>query len=204
VLFAVLSFCLLCPSSFAAAPARILCLGDSLTEGLGVGPKQAWPSLLEQALHDKGFKDAVVINAGVSGATSASGPGRLKWALKGPVKPTIMILELGANDGLRGQDVAAMKKNLQASIALAKAAGVTVLLAGMKVPLSLGRDYVTRFDQAFPEIAAAEHVALLPFLLEGVAAHLKLNQADGIHPTAEGHKILAATVLNSLLPLLSK
>lgn len=204
-----LRLCLLClalaglTSSACAAP-RILCLGDSLTEGLGVGPDKAWPALVENALRAKGFKDVVVINAGVSGATSASGPGRLKWHLKGAAKPDLVLLELGANDGLRGQDLAATKANLKESIALAKAAGVPVLLAGMRVPTSMGPAYTERFFKLFGELADEEKVALIPFFLEGVAADTKLNQADGIHPNVEGHKIVAATVLKSLEPLLKK
>ena len=122
------------PSSASFAAPRILCLGDSLTEGLGVAADKAWPALVEKSLHENGFKDAVVINAGVSGATSASGPGRLKWHLKGAAKPDLVILELGANDGLRGQDVKAMRRNLEESIHLAKAgaplSGDPLYLAG--------------------------------------------------------------------------
>lgn len=192
------------PSSASFAAPRILCLGDSLTEGLGVAADKAWPALVEKSLHENGFKDAVVINAGVSGATSASGPGRLKWHLKGAAKPDLVILELGANDGLRGQDVKAMRRNLEESIHLAKAAGVPVLLAGMRVPSSMGIDYSAGFFRTFEDLAKAESLPLILFLLDGVAGDAKLNQADGIHPNVEGHKIVAATVLKNLTPLLKK
>lgn len=190
-------------SSVSAAP-RILCLGDSLTEGLGVGVAKAWPALVENALKEAGFKDTVVINAGVSGATSASGPSRLKWQLKAATKPDLLILELGANDGLRGQDLNAMRKNLADSIHLAKDAGMRVVLAGMRVPSSMGPDYSAAFPRVFEDLAAAENVSLIPFLLDGVAGHAALNQPDGIHPTAAGHQIVAATVVKNLLPLLKK
>lgn len=186
----------------SAKDLKVLCLGDSLTEGLGVAPDDAWPSVLEKELRAGAFPGIKLVNAGISGATAASGPGRLKWHLKGEGKPDVLILELGANDGLRGQDVAAMKKALQEAIRAAKAAGVKVLLAGMMVPTNYGKEYALRFEAAFAELAKEEDVPLIPFFLAGVAADPKLNQADGIHPNATGHKIVAATVKKHLEPLL--
>lgn len=192
------------PESAAIGKPRILCLGDSLTEGLGVKPEEAWPALLETALKANGMKDAVVVNAGISGSTSASGPSRIRWLLKGPTKPDVIILELGANDGLRGASTETMKKNLEETIELSRESGAQMLLAGMKMPTNYGADYTKKFEAVFPELALAQKVPLIPFILDGVAADPKLNQADGIHPTAAGHKIVAKTVLGFLTPLLAE
>lgn len=187
-------------ASVARAETRILCLGDSLTEGFGVEPEAAYPARLERRLKELGFGDVRVINAGVSGATSASAVSRLRWQLRAP--PSILILALGANDGLRGLAVEEMRKNLDRAIELALDNGVRVLLAGMKLPPNYGPDYSHRFESVFSELASERNVALIPFLLEGVAAHPELNQADGIHPTARGYEIVTETVLRYLRPLL--
>jgi acyl-CoA thioesterase-1 len=197
----------------AAAARTVLCLGDSLTEGLGVAKEQAFPALLAADLAAAGFKDVQVVNAGVSGATSASGLSRLRWHLKGvkpataaakvaPPAPDILLLALGANDGLRGLAVEAMEANLQAVIELAKANGWRVLLAGMKVPPNYGPDYARRFERVFVDLAQREKVELMPFLLAGVAGDKTLNQADGIHPNVKGHRVLATTVRRFLEPML--
>jgi acyl-CoA thioesterase I len=191
----------------AAAPAptgrpRIVCLGDSLTEGLGVEQAQAWPDLLERALRADGFPQAEVVNAGVSGSTSASASQRLRWQLKSP--PDLLILALGANDGLRGIAPAEMKKNLAAAIDLAKANGITVLLAGMRMPPNYGLEFTREFEQVFTSLASEKNVPLLPFLLEGVAAKSSLNLLDGIHPNAAGYVVIAKTVEQYLRPLLGK
>jgi acyl-CoA thioesterase-1 len=178
----------------------ILCLGDSLTEGYGVSPEQSFPTLLEERLHRSGFPGARVINAGISGSTSASAVSRLQWQLR--AKPDVLLLELGANDGLRGLDLAATRKNLERAIEIAKGAGVRVLLAGMKLPPNYGADYTRQFEALFPELAKAQGVALIPFLLEGVAAKPELNTADGIHPNAQGYERVIENVLPALLPLL--
>ena len=187
-------------ASAARAQTRIVCLGDSLTEGLGVELEAAYPARLERRLRALGHADVQVINAGVSGATSASAVARLKWQLR--ARPSILILALGANDGLRGIAVEEMRKNLDQAIELALNSGVRVLLAGMKLPPNYGRDYSRRFESVFTELAAERNVALIPFLLEGVAARPELNQADGIHPTARGYEIVTETVLRYLRPLL--
>ena len=178
----------------------ILCLGNSLTEGYGVSPEQSYPSLLEERLHRSGYPGARVINAGISGSTSASAVSRLQWQLR--AKPDVVLLELGANDGLRGLDLAATRKNLERAIELAKGAGVRVLLAGMKLPPNYGADYTRQFEALFPDVAKAEGVALIPFLLEGVAARPELNLPDGIHPNAQGYQRVIDNVLPALLRLL--
>ena len=182
------------------AETQILCLGDSLTEGFGVELEAAYPARLERRLKELGHSDVRVINAGISGATSASAVSRLKWQLR--ARPEILILALGANDGLRGVAVDEMRKNLDEAIELALNSGVRVLLAGMKMPPNYGHDYTRDFESAFNELAAERNVVLIPFLLEGVAARPDLNQADGIHPTARGYEIVTETILKYLRPLL--
>ncbi len=185
--------------SHQAFAITILCLGDSLTEGYGVKPDEAWPVLMESTLKKK-YPDIKVINAGISGATTASGPGRMKWHVKNIKKNPIdfMILALGANDALRGLDVATARKNLVETINIAQAANIQVIIAGMKAPPNLGGDYIKKFEDVFPSIAKEKDLKLVPFLLEGVAADSKLNQPDGIHPNALGHKIIAAMMVDRL------
>lgn len=180
----------------------ILCLGDSLTEGYGVKPTEAWPALLETDLKET-FKDIKVINAGISGATTASGPSRMKWHLKNITKNPIdlMILALGANDALRGLSPEAAKKNLIDTIEMAKKAKIEVLLADMRVPPNLGVDYTKKFEGIFAAAAKQTEVGLMPFFLKGVAGNAKLNQGDGIHPTAAGHKLVEKNVLDALAKL---
>jgi len=178
----------------------VVCLGDSLTEGYGLAPEQAYPSLLERTLRGRG--EAVrVVNAGISGSTSASAVSRLRWQLRS--RPDVVVIALGGNDGLRGVDVAATEANLSRAIELALQSGTRVLLAGMKLPPNYGPEYTAAFEAVFPALAAKHRVALLPFLLEGVAANPDLNQADGIHPNARGAEIVARNVLEALLPLLA-
>jgi acyl-CoA thioesterase-1 len=178
----------------------ILALGDSITAGLGLAQSQAWPTLLQARLDAAGRKYRVV-NAGVSGDTTAAGLARLDWQLS--QKPAIVILELGANDGLRGLPVADARKNLGEIVARCRAAGARVLLAGMQVPPNMGPEYTAAFRDMFPALAAEHDVPLIPFILDGVAGDPKLNQGDGIHPTAEGQAIVAATVWQHLQPLLT-
>ena len=180
----------------------ILCLGDSLTEGLGVKREEAWPSLLETDLKLK-YADIKVINAGISGATTASGPGRMKWHLKNIAKNPIdlMILALGANDALRGLSPDAAKKNLEETIAMAKKAKIEVLLADMKVPPNLGVDYTRKFEVIFAAAAKDSNVPLMPFFLADVAGNAKLNQPDGIHPNPAGHKVVEKNVMDALTKL---
>lgn len=181
----------------------VLFLGDSLTEGLNLKPSESYPALVEADLKQKPkFKNIEIINGGISGSTSASGPARLKWFLKRKDKPDFLVLALGANDGLRGLDTVGMKKNLSATIKLASENHMKILLVGMKIPPNYGKDYSLRFEKVFAELASENHLPLIPFLLDGVAADRSLNQADGIHPTAAGYKLVAATVLKYLEPLL--
>ena len=181
----------------------ILFLGDSLTAGRGVEESQAFPALIQEKIREKNLPFEVV-NAGLSGDTSAGGLSRLDWILQRPID--VLVLELGANDGLRGLPVAAMKRNLQSIIDRVKAKNpqVKIVIAGMEIPPNYGANYAADFRAAFPELAAKNHAALIPFLLEGVGGHLDLNQADHIHPTAAGHKIVAENVWRVLEPLLTK
>ncbi len=183
-----------------AAPARpkIVMLGDSLTAGLGLLQSQAYPALVQQRLDQLGY-DVEVVNAGVSGDTTAGGLRRLDWVLDDQVR--ILVVALGGNDALRGLSIDAMKQNLAGIIERAQARGVAVLLAGMEAPPNFGQQYAARFRQVYPELAREHHVTLLPFLLAGVAGYPDLNQADGIHPNAEGAQIVADTVWRVLQPM---
>jgi acyl-CoA thioesterase I len=181
----------------------ILFLGDSLTAGLGVQQEQAYPALIEKKIREKNLPFEV-INAGVSGDTTAGGLARLDWVLQ--KKVDILVLALGANDGLRGLPVAQMKANLQGIIDRVKLKNPTVkiIIAGMRMPPNLGGDYAAAFQQVFAELARANNATLIPFLLEGVGGHIDLNQPDHIHPTAAGHKVVAENVWRALEPLLEK
>jgi acyl-CoA thioesterase-1 len=179
---------------------RIVVLGDSLTAGLGLRIEDAYPALLQQRLDAKGLKYQV-INAGNSGDTSAAGLSRLDWALQGDVR--ILIVALGGNDALRGLPVSQLKDNLARIIQRAQARGVTVVLAGMEAPPNWGDVYTRAFHEVYPALANQYHVALVPFLLEGVAGIDRLNQRDGIHPTAEGDRMVADTVWRVLEPVVT-
>src|SRR5262245_25108198 len=179
----------------------IVALGDSLTAGFGVLPDEAYPALLEQRLRRAGYAYRVV-NAGLSGDTTAGGLRRVDWVLR--ARPAIVVVALGANDGLRHQSVAAMRDNLGEIVRRLRAAGVTVLLAGMRVPPNYGPDYARAFAAVFPEVARTTGVTLAPFLLDGVAGDARLNQPDGIHPTTEGQRVIADTLWPHLKPLLRK
>lgn len=179
----------------------ILFFGDSLTAGYGLDPEEAFPSLIEQQLVQTGHKIKVV-NAGLSGETSAGGLSRLDWILRQPID--VFILELGANDGLRGLPLEETRKNLQAILNKVKAKNpkAKILLTGMMVPPNMGKEYSEGFKKIYPDLAKANQAVLMPFLLEGVAGKEKLNQADGIHPNAEGHKIVAENLIKVLTKLL--
>lgn len=180
----------------------IVAFGDSLTAGFGLPEDQSFTTLLQNKLDEKGYRYRVV-NAGVSGDTSAGGVSRLDWSLsEGDVR--ILILELGGNDGLRGLPVANMKKNLAEIIERAQARGVTVLLAGMEAPPNLGEEYTREFRQAFRDLAKKYKIAFIPFVLDGVGGRAEYNQPDGIHPNAAGEKIMTENVWRELEPLLSK
>ena len=185
----------------AAARPVILFLGTSLTAGMGVGLEQAYPALVQQKidLADLPFR---VVNAGESGGTSAGGVRRIDWLLRQPV--AVLVLELGANDGLRGQDVRALRANLQVIIdrTVERYPDAQVVIAGMEAPPNLGKSYTDAFRDVFSDVARSNNAVLIPFLLEGVAGVPELNQADGIHPTAQGQRLIAANVWRVLEPLL--
>ena len=182
------------PADRRRAPAyegTIVAVGDSLTAGQGVEEEYAYPALLERKLASRGFPYKVV-NAGISGETSSGTLSRINWILT--LKPDIVILETGANDGLRGIDPSLMRKNLQETIRVLQERKVTIVLAGMQMVQNLGREYIDAFRRVYPETAKKFGIPLIPFFLEGVAGEPGLNQADGIHPTAEGYKVVAETV----------
>ncbi|THD70007.1 arylesterase [Robertkochia marina] len=172
---------------------NIVFFGNSLTAGMGLDTQEAFPALIQNRLDSLGL-DYQVVNAGLSGDTTASGLSRLDWILENEVD--VFVLELGANDGLRGIPLTETRKNLQAIIDKVKAKypDTTIILAGMQIPPNLGEEYTTEFRRLFGELAQKNDLALIPFLLQGVAGDPELNQEDGIHPTAEGQKILADNV----------
>jgi acyl-CoA thioesterase-1 len=181
---------------------KIVVLGDSLTAGLGLAQSEAYPALVEQKLRAAGY-DWDVVNAGVSGDTSAAGLARADWALD-QSNVRILVLELGANDGLRGLPVAEMKKNLAAIIERAQGRHVAVLLAGMEAPPNFGPDYTVSFRQAYRDLSKQYNITLLPFLLDKVAGNAGLNQGDGIHPNVEGARIVADNVWTALKPMVAR
>ncbi len=182
----------------AAAP-RVVFLGDSLTAGLGLAESEAYPAVVGDLLAERGIAVRIV-NAGVSGDTSAGGLARVDWLLT--QKPEIVVVALGANDGLRGQPVAAIAANLREIVRRARAAGSRVVLAGMKMPPNYGPEYTREFEALYPRLARESGLPFIPFLLAGVAAIPELNQPDGIHPTAAGQRKIAELVVEALLPLL--
>ena len=186
----------------AAEPERpkIVALGDSLTAGFGLALDEAYPAVLQERLDERGYQFEVV-NAGVSGDTTAGGLRRLDWVLEGDVR--ILILALGGNDGLRGLPVAEMKRNLAAMIERAQSRGIAVLLTGMEAPPNLGASYTAEFKQVFRWLEEEYDVASLPFLLQGVAGERALNQPDGIHPNSNGARELANNVWTILEPILA-
>jgi acyl-CoA thioesterase-1 len=176
-------------------------LGDSLTAGLGLPSTQSFPSLLGKKLKEQGL-DYEVINAGVSGDTSAGGLRRLDWSLEGDVR--VLIVALGANDGLRGLPVSEMKKNLAAILERARDRQVPVIFAGMEAPPNYGAEYTREFRKVYSDLADEHDVRFIPFLLQGVAGDASLNQADGIHPNARGAEIIADLVWKELEPELRR
>jgi acyl-CoA thioesterase-1 len=187
----------------AAAPdtVRILALGDSLTAGFGLAPDQAFPARLEKALRAEG-REVSVINAGVSGDTTAGGRARLDWALA--AKPRLAIVELGANDGLRGLDPNLTHANLDAILKRLKADGVPALLAGMLAPPNYGKAFEAEFRAVFTRLAAENDVVFYPFFLDGVAGDPALNQPDGLHPTARGVEVIVSRILPAVRKLLER
>jgi acyl-CoA thioesterase-1 len=195
---AILLLALLAPA--AAEPVRLVVLGDSLSAGYGLAEKEAFPVKLHAALKAKGH-DVEVINAGVSGDTASGGLARLDWSV--PDGTDAVILELGANDALRAVDPSATRKALDETIRRLKERKIEVLLTGMQAPPNMGGDYRTAFNRIYPELAKAYGVLFYPFFLDGVAAESRLNQRDGIHPTAEGVDVIVARILPSVEKLIA-
>ncbi len=190
----------LLPSTVDERP-KIVALGDSLTAGLGLVETESFPGLLQAQIDADGY-EFEVINAGVSGDTSAGGLRRLDWVLKDDVK--VLIVALGANDGLRGLSVQQMKNNLSQIIERAQERGLVVILAGMEAPPNYGDEYAASFRKVYADLAQKYRVTFVPFLLAGVAGVPNLNQPDGIHPTAEGTAVVAASVWRVLHPILDQ
>ena len=188
-------------SATAPSPGIVLFLGDSITAGYGLDIGQAFPGQIQKKIDAQGW-NFKVINAGQSGDTSAGGLTRLDWLLKNRID--VLVLELGANDGLRGLSIEEMKKNLQAIIARTQARNpnAKIIIAGMKVPPNMGTDYARRFEAVFSDLAKKNRAALIPFILERVGGMRELNLPDGIHPTAKGHEIVADNVWKVLGPIL--
>ncbi len=185
----------------ASEKKSVVFLGDSLTAGLGVQSSEAFPSLVAEKIHAAGLPFEVE-NAGLSGDTTAGGLRRIDWLLQRRID--VLVIELGANDGLRGLDLKSMKTNLQTIIDKTKAknAQVKIVLAGMQVPPNLGPEYAAGFQRVFAELTRENNATLIPFLLEGVGGQRELNQADQIHPTPAGHRIIAELVWRTLEPIL--
>jgi len=186
------------PVAAAAAGPTVVFLGDSLTAGLGLGEEAAYPALVGKLLAERG-RPVRIVNAGVSGDTSAGGLARLDWLLS--LQPDFLVVALGANDGLRGQPVASIEANLREIVRRGSAAGAQVVLAGMKMPPNYGPEYTRDFEAVYTRLARELDLPFLPFLLEGVAADPQLNQEDGIHPTAEGQRRISLLVAELLQPL---
>jgi acyl-CoA thioesterase-1 len=192
------------PPSEAARDADeglIVALGDSLSAGLGVDERDAWPAQLERRLRAEGYRWKVV-NAGISGETSSGARARIEWVLG--LKPDIVVVETGANDGLRGLPPLVLRQNLGAILAILRERRVTVVLAGMRMLRNLGESYRDAFAKVYSDLAAEHDVILVPFFLEGVAANPALNQADGVHPTAEGYRVITGTMYPQILAAIAK
>ena len=195
-------FPLMMMSASEVETGRLVILGDSITAGYNLSPQEAYPALLQEKIKASGFNHTV-INAGQSGDTTAGGLRRLDWVL-GDEKADIVVLALGANDGLRGLSLEAMQENIARMIGKARAANphTQIVVAGMRMPESMGETYTRQFSESFTKIASSEDVLLLPFLLQGVAGDPQLNQADRIHPNAAGQRRIAENVWPVILPLL--
>lgn len=177
----------------------IVAFGDSLTAGSGVAQEQSYPSQLQRLLDQANYSYRIV-NAGIGGNTTADGLSRLQSIID--LNPRLGILELGANDGLRGLPIAAVRKNLETLIKRLQAAGIPIILAGMYIPPNYGPDYSEQFHQMYLDLAKKYHLTLIPFFLENVAGHPDLNLEDGIHPTGQGYRVVAQTVFEAIKPLL--
>jgi len=202
MLLRLLLMCVLAVAPGAAYARTILVFGDSLSAGYGLPQKQAWASLLEKRLQDEGF-NYTVANASVSGETTTGGATRVTGTLK-THQPDIVVIELGANDGLRGQSLDVMRRNLEAMIDASRHAKAQVLLVGMRLPPNYGMAYTEKFQQIYSELARSKKVALVPFLFEGFAEDTRYFQADRVHPTAEAQAFMLDTVWKGLKPLLKR
>jgi len=185
----------------AAYQGTIVAMGDSLTAGLGVNENEAYPAQLERKLQAAGFHWRVV-NAGISGETSSGALSRINWMLK--LKPDIVVLETGANDGLRGVDPRVTQRNIDEMLRILKKNNVLVVLAGMRMLRNLGAEYTDAFNAVYPRLAAKHNVTLVPFFLQGVAGDSSLNQRDGIHPTAEGYRIITEKIYPYVLQAIKR
>ena len=194
---ALASLLLVCSSAWAGT---VLVWGDSLSAGYGLRPQQSWPSLLGERISSAKLPHKVV-NASISGETTAGGLARLPAALE-THKPTVVVIELGANDGLRGLPVKAMAANLEAMVDASRKAGAQVLLVGMRMPPNYGPEYTARFEASFRDLAKAKRLRLVPFMMEGFADQRHYFQADGIHPVAEAQPLILDTIWRELKPLL--
>lgn len=186
---------------YSKEKAVVLAFGDSLTAGYGVKDEESYPSKLQEKISSAGFPHKVV-NAGVSGDTTAGGVRRIRWLMKH--EPEIVILALGANDGLRGLSIDEMRKNLEIMITICREHNAQILLAGMKALPNYGEDYMREFEMVFPELAEKHDLIFLPFLLEGVAGEREYTQSDGLHPLASGYSIITDLVWQRLKPMLKK
>lgn len=189
-------------AAWAAEPKTLLFFGDSLTAGYGIDPHDAYPALIQQRLDEAQPGKWRVVNAGLSGETTAGGLRRIDWILRQPVD--VFVLELGGNDGLRGTPSGVTETNLQLMIERIRAKNpqILIVLTGLQIPTNMGTDYSTAFAEIFPRLAEKNQIPLIPFLLEGVGGVPELNLPDGIHPTVEGHRLVADTVWQTLAPLL--
>ncbi|HEY8272523.1 MAG TPA: arylesterase [Pseudobdellovibrionaceae bacterium] len=195
-LFLILLFSI----AFAVTNKKLVVIGDSLTEGLGVSKESAYPALVEKKIHDSGKKNWTVINAGVSGSTTASVVGRMKWLFKS--KPDLILLVMGANDGLRGLKIEESEKNLSEAIEYTQSQKVPLVLGGIYIPPNYGKDYTEKFKKMYLTLAKKYKIPLIPFVLDKVGGDPRYNQADGIHPNEAGHKIIAETVYQQIKGLL--
>ena len=198
----ILGFLVLAVAPGLAPAATLLVFGDSLSAGYGLPQEQSWPTLLEKRLRDEKF-NVRVANASISGETTSGGASRIEAALK-THRPDIVILELGANDGLRGQSVDAMKRNLEAMVDASRRAKAEVLIVGMRLPPNYGTAYVEKFQRTFADVARAKKAAIVPFLFEGFAEEVRYFQSDRVHPTAEAQALMLETVWKGLKPMLRK
>ncbi len=200
ILFTTFLFISSLSFSQAPDPKTLIIIGDSLTEGLGVSKDSAYPALIEKKINESGKKNWVVINAGISGSTTASVVSRMKWLFKS--KPSLLLIVMGANDGLRGLKIEESEKNLSQAIEYAQGQKIPIILGGLYIPPNYGKDYTLKFKKMYKDLSKKYKVQLIPFVLDKVAGDPKFNQTDGLHPNEAGHKIIAETVYQKIKGLL--